>query len=142
MIYERLSLMRDLLAEDGSIYVHCDWRVNSFIRLVMDELFGSQNFVNEIIWRRTTAHGDAKQGARRYDMIHDSIYLYSKTPDQFIWNTQYVPFSDEQIEQQYNKVENGRNYRLVTPTASKCLNQNRNGCILSWIHCVRVKPIS
>ena len=119
MIYERLSIMRDLLAVDGSIYIHCDWRVNSFIRSIMDELFGSQNFVNEIIWRRTTAHGDAKQGARRYDMVHDSIYLYSKTSDQFIWNTQYVPFSDEQVEQQYSKVENGRNYRLVTPTASK-----------------------
>ncbi len=44
MIYERLVLMRDLLAEDGSIYVHCDWRVNSFIRLVLDEVFGTDNF--------------------------------------------------------------------------------------------------
>jgi len=52
MIYERLVLMRDLLAEDGSIYVHCDWRVNSFIRLVTDEIFGQNGFVNEIIWKR------------------------------------------------------------------------------------------
>src|SRR4030043_2222879 len=58
MIYERLLLMRDLLAEDGSIYIHCDWRVNAFIRLVMDEIFFRENFVNQITWRRTGSHND------------------------------------------------------------------------------------
>ena len=57
MIYERLALMRDLLAEDGSIYVHCDWRVNSFLRLVLDEIFGSNLFRSEIIWKRKTGRG-------------------------------------------------------------------------------------
>ena len=50
MIYERLILMKDLLADDGSIYVHCDWRLNSAIRLILDEIFGKENFKNEIIW--------------------------------------------------------------------------------------------
>ena len=50
MIYERLVLMRDLLAEDGSIYVHCDWHANHFIRCMLDEVFGRNSFVNEIIW--------------------------------------------------------------------------------------------
>ena len=50
MIYERLILMRDLLAEDGSIYVHCDWRVNSLLKLVMNEVFNADFFRNEIIW--------------------------------------------------------------------------------------------
>ena len=49
MLYERLLLMRDLLADDGSIYVHCDWRVDSYIRLILDEVFGKENFRNEII---------------------------------------------------------------------------------------------
>jgi len=53
MIYERLSLMRDLLADDGSIYVHCDWRVNGYIRSVLDEVFGKDNFLNEILWKRS-----------------------------------------------------------------------------------------
>jgi adenine specific DNA methylase Mod len=61
MIFERLVLMRDLLAEDGSIYVHCDWRVNSYIRLVLDEIFGKENIVNEIVWKRSYGHGDAKK---------------------------------------------------------------------------------
>lgn len=120
MIYERLILMRDLLAEDGSIYVHCDWRVNSHLRLVLDEVFGSENFTNQLCWRRTTAHGDAKQGAKRYDIVDDVIIFFSKSSEMKIWNTQYVPFSDEQIEQQYSKRESdGRRYRLVTPTAAK-----------------------
>lgn len=119
MIYERLRLMNGLLADNGSIYVHCDWRVSAFIKLILDEVFGKDNLINEISWKRTTAHGDAKQGARRYDIVHDSIYFYCKNANNYIWNTQYIPFSDEQIKQQYNKEENGRRYRLVTPTASK-----------------------
>ncbi len=78
MIYERLILMRDLLAEDGSIYVHCDWRVNSYIRLAMDEIFGKENFRNEIIW-----HYDDKfaTGGNVLDRNHDIIYSFSKSID-------------------------------------------------------------
>ena len=112
--------MRDLLAEDGSIYVHCDWRVNALMRLVLDEIFVSEQFINQLCWRRTTAHGDAKQGAKRYDIVDDTILFVAKSVTRKLWNTQYVPFSDEQIAQQYNKADdNGRKYRLVTPTAAK-----------------------
>ncbi len=76
MICERLVLMRDLLAENGSIYVHCDWRVNSFIRLILDEVFWKGNFRNEIIW-----HYDDKfaTGGNVLDRNHDVIYSYSKS---------------------------------------------------------------
>ncbi|MGH8547816.1 MAG: site-specific DNA-methyltransferase [Methylococcales bacterium] len=120
MIYERLVLMRDLLAEEGSIYVHCDWRVNGYMRAVLNEIYGTDNFANQLCWRRTTAHGDAKQGAKHFDTVDDTILFFAKDDGRKIWNTQYVPFSDEQIEQQYNKFdENGRRFRLVTPTAAK-----------------------
>ncbi len=120
MIYERLILMRDLLADDGSIYVHCDWRVNSLVRAALNEVFGGENFVNQLCWRRTTAHGDAKQGAKHYDTLDDTILFFAKSGGGKIWNTQYVPFTDKQIEQQYNKkTPEGRKYRLVTPTAAK-----------------------
>lgn len=67
MIYERLVLMRDLLAEDGSIYVHCDWRVNSFVRLVLNEVFGAKNSINELIWKRSEAHSDSSS----FGKVHD-----------------------------------------------------------------------
>ena len=90
MIYERLILMRDLLAEDGSIYVHCDWRVNSYLRLVLDEVFSSSYFRNEIVWKRTSAHNDAN----RYGMNVDSILFYTKSGS-FTFNTVYQAYSEE-----------------------------------------------
>lgn len=75
MIYERLRLMRDLLAEDGSIYVHCDWRVTSYIREVLDEIFSRESFCNEIIWLYTGPSPSSKHFPRK----HDTIYWYSKS---------------------------------------------------------------
>ena len=84
MLYERLSLMRDLLAEDGSIYVHCDYRVNSYIRLMMDEIFGKDNFRNEIIWYYRNA--TMQRTARTYARKNQNIFFYSKQK-----NTDFVP---------------------------------------------------
>ncbi len=112
MIYERLSLMKDLLADDGSIYVHCDWRVNSYMRLVMDEIFGKDNFRREIIWNRGNPSG-GKASANNYIHAHDSIIYYSKS-DNLIFNKQYEEYSDEYIEQRFTHDDNdgkGR-YRL------------------------------
>ena len=84
MIYERLNLMRDLLAEDGSIYVHCDWRMTGYLRLALDEVFGKDCFLNEIIWcyrdigSRTTPYFKKK---------HDTLLVYSKS-ETWIYNVQ------------------------------------------------------
>ncbi|CAC9580535.1 Type III restriction-modification system methylation subunit (EC 2.1.1.72) [uncultured Gammaproteobacteria bacterium] len=93
MIYERLVLMRDLLADDGSIYVHCDWRVVGFIRLVLDEVFGSSNFRNEIVWKRGTVKG-GKTNSNQMARNHDSILYYTKS-SKCTFNRQYLPFSEE-----------------------------------------------
>ena len=79
MIYERLKLMHDLLADDGSIYVHCDWRVNSFMRLVLDEVFGKENFLNEIIWCYKDLGGGRNNNF--YKRKHDIIFWYSKNKE-------------------------------------------------------------
>jgi site-specific DNA-methyltransferase (adenine-specific)/adenine-specific DNA-methyltransferase len=99
MIYERLSLMRDLLAVDGSIYVHCDWRVNGFIRLVMDEIFGSESFLNHITWKRTPFAGSSKARANKFPINQDSIFLYSRNSSptcsiNSMWITQMNTKSD------------------------------------------------
>ena len=82
MIYERLNLMHDLLAKDGSIYVHCDWRVTSYIREVLDELFGKENIRNELIWTFT---GPGSPGMRQYNRKHNTIYWYSKSKENWIF---------------------------------------------------------
>ena len=93
MIYERLSLMRDLLAEDGSIYVHCDWRVNIYIRLVLEEIFGRKFFQNEITWIRTNAHNMQTQG---YARSQETIYFTTKS-ESFIFNEQRTEYGDAQL---------------------------------------------
>jgi adenine-specific DNA-methyltransferase len=100
MIYERLILMRDLMHSDGSIYVHCDWRVNSYIRSVMDEVLGRANFVNQISWRRTGAHNDPQ----RFGTITDTIFLFSRG-ENYTWNQQYGQRSDEAIETSFSYAE-------------------------------------
>ena len=80
MIYERLIIMRDLLAEDGSIYVHCDWRVSSYIRLILNEIFGDTGFVNEITWRR---RGGALNNFKSLGATTDTILFYRKSEDSF-----------------------------------------------------------
>ena len=85
MIYERLILMRDLLAEDGSIYVHCDYRVTAFIRNVLDEVFGSGSILNEVIWSYKSGGVSKRFFARK----HDTIYFFSKDRNNFSFNTQY-----------------------------------------------------
>ena len=97
MIYERLILMRDLLAEDGSIYVHCDWRVNSYLRLIMDEIFGSENFINEIVWGY---YSFKRKTAKKFPQKHDNIISYRKIHDSFIWHTQFKPHSEEEHNNQ------------------------------------------
>ena len=105
MIYERLVLMRDLLAEDGSIYVHCDWRVNAYIRLVLEEIFGREQFQNEITWLRTNAHNMQTQG---YVRSQETIFFVAKS-EAFIFNEQRTDYSDAQLSR-YKKDESGRLY--------------------------------
>lgn len=78
MLYERLILMRDLLSDDGSIYVHCDWRVNPLIRLAMDELFGRDRFINQIEWSYKTGGIPERVG---FSKKHDHILFFSRSAD-------------------------------------------------------------
>ena len=75
MIYERLKLMHSLLADDGSLYVHCDWRVNSAVRLAMDQVFGPDNLQNQISWRRTDPHNNVR---KKFGSVTDTILYYVK----------------------------------------------------------------
>lgn len=95
MIYERLKLMHDLLADDGSIYVHCDWRVNSYMRLVLDEIFGKNNFKNEIIWCYT----GASQAKTKFIQKHETILVFEKNSGNsiFNWADIAIPYSKETI---------------------------------------------
>jgi adenine-specific DNA-methyltransferase len=106
MIYSRLKLIHSLLSDDGSVYVHVDYRTSGLVRLILDEIFGSQNFQNEIIWTFTGGTDRGRGFARK----HNNIYFYSKS-EVFIFNPIYEQFADGTIAR-FNKVdENGRRYK-------------------------------
>ena len=108
MIYERLKLMYDLLAEDGSIYVHCDWRVSPHVKLVLDEIFGKDNFQREIIWDYENISG-FKSAANNWIHAHETVLFYSKDKN-FLFNKQFDKYSDEYLSK-FNKIdEKGRKY--------------------------------
>ena len=99
MIYERLILMRDLMADNATAYLHCDYRVNSHIRLAMDEIFGSSQFRNEIIWCYTSASNTGKDFPKK----HDTILRYSKTDGYFLNKDAIRVEYDEKTLQNYKK---------------------------------------
>ena len=111
---ERLIYQRELLDDDGSIYVHLDQKMSHYAKIMMDEVYGRENFQNGIVWRRTYAHSDAN----RFGQVHDSILMYRKSTKN-VFNKQYRPHSDSYIKSHYGQVDdNGRRYRLVTLSAA------------------------
>ena len=111
-MYERLVLCRELLSSEGSIYLHCDWHKNHYLRIIMDEVFGSNNFRNEVIW---SYFGFKRATTKKFPQKHDTIISYTKT-DKYFWNVQFTPHGEEYISR-FKKDENGRLYRDdVNPT--------------------------
>ena len=109
MIYERFRLMHGFLSDSGSIWVHVDTRVNSHVRLVLDEVFSSFNLRNEVVWRRANAHNDPG----RCGVITDTLYYYSKGASP-TWNDTYTAYSQEYLDSHWrSKDETGRRYRLI-----------------------------
>jgi len=85
MMYERLFFMRELLSENGSIYIHLDWRVTHYIKVILDDIFGKDNFLNHIAWRREVVRG-MKTHAKFFGNNIDSLLYYAKNKDNTIWN--------------------------------------------------------
>ncbi len=94
--YETALLLKELLTEDGSIYVHLDWHVSHYCKSIMDEVFGYENFKNEIIWQRTTNTGSSKGMANKLSTDTDCIFYYTKS-EKTIFNKQFKPYSVEYL---------------------------------------------
>jgi adenine-specific DNA-methyltransferase len=107
MMRDRLEQIWELLAPDGSIYVHCDGSEGHYLKAVLDEVFQRANFRSEIVWKRTSAHSSAK----RYGPVHDTILFYSKS-DNFLWNPVYTDYEPSYVEMFFDQVDaEGRRWR-------------------------------
>jgi len=113
--YETAVLLHELLAVDGSIYVHLDWHIGHYAKAVLDEIFGKDNFKNEIVWKRSLPHNDPK----RYGSIHDILLFYVKSSSAYTFNQQFTGLSEKYKESHYTQVdEKGRRYQLTSLSAS------------------------
>ncbi len=109
-MYPRLSLMRELLSEKGSIYVHIGWQVAPYLKVMMDEIFGKEAFRNQIVWKRTrAAHSDATF----YGKVYDMILFYGKDPTQKYFNNQYTEHKEEYLKRFSKEDKDGRKYMLI-----------------------------
>jgi len=112
MITPRLILMRELLADTGSIYVHLDWHISHYVKIVLDEVFGKKNFRNEIVW---SYFGFKRSTARKFPQKHDLLFSYAKG-ENYTWQTQYKPHNPEYLKR-FKPDETGRLCRSdVNPT--------------------------
>jgi len=105
-IRRRLILLREILADDGSIYVHLDTKKSHYIKAVLDEVFYEENFQNEIVWQRSTAHNMRTKGWTR---CNDTIFFYTRS-ERFIFNEQFVNYSAQQLSR-FKRDENGELYK-------------------------------
>lgn len=112
----RLEVARELLKDDWVIFVQCDDNEQAYLKVLMDQIFKSENFINSIIWKRTFSHWDSGQWAKHLWRLHDTIHLYKKT-EQVLLKTLYTPYS-ETYKNNFYKYDDwdGRKYRLVTMT--------------------------
>lgn len=114
MMGERLLELHRVLKPTGSIYLHCDTTASHYLKLVLDAIFGAQNFRNEIIWQRFNFHADA----HRYGRVHDILLFYTKTND-YYWKTQYGEHKEKYKNSHFTQVDpsNGRIFRLDNASA-------------------------
>ncbi len=99
-MYENLMAIKSVMSETASIYVHLDYHIGHYVKILMDEIFGEDNFLNEIIWQRTGAHNDAG----RYGIIHDNIYWYRKSAEYF-FEMAYVDLTEEHKTTRFRTIE-------------------------------------
>jgi adenine specific DNA methylase Mod len=103
-----------VLKKTGTFFFHCDWHASHYVKTMLDEpgLFGENNFINEIIWKRSHAHSDAKQGRKAFGVITDSIFVYGLGGER-TWNSEFQAYDEKYVDRDYRRVDSdGRRYRL------------------------------
>jgi hypothetical protein len=123
MMAARLVELHRALKDTGTLYLHCDTTASHYLKVLMDAIFGPTRFMNEVSWKRSSAHSDVKQGMRRYGKIRDILLVYTKSPSQaglHTWNPLYTPYTEEYLESEYRHVApDGRRYKETDVTAAK-----------------------
>ena len=96
-----------VLKPTGSFYYHCDWHASHYVKVMLDQILGENQFQNEIVWKRSSAHNDPK----KYGNIHDTIFFYTASRKGYTWNTQYTAYTQYYIDSEWQRLPSGRFYK-------------------------------
>jgi DNA modification methylase len=109
-----------VLKKTGSFYYHCDWHASHYVKVMLDQIFGEDSFRNDVLWKRSGAHSNTKQGAKEYGHVHDTLFFYTRGA-KWTFNTKYLAYSQAYLDAHYRYVEEGtgRRYRKDNLTANK-----------------------
>lgn len=119
-MYPRLILMRELLSERGSIYVHIDWHIGHYVKIILDDIFGKENFVNEIIWKNSSVKNDNQKNI--FPVQHNTVFFYKKSIDNY-FKPQYIEFEKDYIESNYkNDDKDGKGLYTTGPLYSTTIS--------------------
>ena len=119
MMAPRLVELARVLKTSGSLYLHCDPAASHYLKVLLDAVFGPENFRSEIVWKRTSAHSDAKQGRKGYGAIHDVLLFYSNSRS-FYWKPYYTPYETDYFDIEYrHEAKDGGKYKEADATAAK-----------------------
>ncbi len=129
-MYENLMAIKSVMSETACIYVHLDYHVGHYVKILLDEIFGEDNFRNEITWVRTASHNDSTQN---YSRVKDSIFFYSKS-ENYQFNIQYKPYTEEYIASEWTKAPSGRYYKFenMLDPQNKMAAYDFHGTVARW----------
>ena len=129
-MYENLVAIKSVMSDRASIYVHLDWHIGHYVKVLMDEIFGEDNFRNEITWIRTASHNDSRSN---YSRIKDSIFYYTKS-DEYPFNLQYKPYTQEYIDAEWRQLPSGRYYKFenMLDPQNKMPAYDFHGTVARW----------
>lgn len=129
-MYENLMAIKSVMSETASIYVHLDYHIGHYVKILLDEIFGEQNFKNEIIWQRVYSHNDSS----KYGQIHDVIFYYTKNTDECIWNVQYTPYDEKYLKMYSMDDGDGHLYKVENTLGpgGRGSTYEWNGIVKTW----------
>jgi DNA modification methylase len=121
MMTARLVELHRVLKPTGSLYLHCDPTASHYLKVILDAIFGPSSFRTEIIWKRSSAHSDVRQGAKQPGRLHDVLLFYTKDPASWTWNPIFTPYDDAYVDAKYSYTEEGtgRRFKSTDLTAAK-----------------------
>jgi DNA modification methylase len=128
MMAPRLIELKRVLKVTGSIYLHCDPTASHYLKMLMDAVFGPQNFRNEVTWRRTSAHANVGQ---KYAVVQDRLLFYAKL-DKWTWNQLYIPYSPDYIESHYSQKDPITERRFTTRDLTASMQRASSGQLYDW----------